>query len=140
MLLHFFESDACGLVPNDTVHKGTSRVLFQINAETLPPLEDFTYLARTIAYNKSNWAAVYQNLWKSRKHWGVVARVLERTGATVWALGAMYKAVAQLVLLYGSKRWVVTGEMLKVLKGFQHQADRWITGLTAKHRAGREWE
>ena len=44
-------------------------VLFQINKETLTPLEDFTYLGRTIAYNNSDWAAVYQNLQKDRRKW-----------------------------------------------------------------------
>ena len=34
----------------------------------------------------------------------MITRVLERTGSTVWAQGAMYKVVAQSVLLYGSKR------------------------------------
>ena len=48
--------------------------------------------------------------------------VLERTGATVHARVAMYKAVAQLVLLYGSESWVFTGKMLKVLKRFHHRA------------------
>ena len=52
----------------------------------------------------------------------------------------MYKSVAQLVLLYGSKSWVVTGEILKVLTGFLHQAARWIMGMTEKRRAGGEWE
>ena len=55
----------------------TSKVSFQINAETLPPLEDFPYLGWTITYNNSNWAAVYQNLRKYRMWWGMVARVLE---------------------------------------------------------------
>ena len=66
----------------------------------------------------------------------MLARVLERTGATMQARGAMYKAVAQSVLLYGRKSWVVTGEMLNVLEGFHHQAARWITGMTSKRGAG----
>ena len=40
----------------------------------------------------------------------------------------MYNAVDQLVLLYGSESWVVTGAMLKVLEGFQKPgspADHW---------------
>ena len=41
--------------------------------------------------------------------WVILARVLERTGAAVHAQGAMYKAVAQSVLLYGRKSWMVTG-------------------------------
>ena len=52
----------------------------------------------------------------------MVARVLERAGSAVRAWGAMHKAVAQSVLLYGSKSWVVTGEMLKVLEWFHHWA------------------
>ena len=66
----------------------------------------------------------------------MVARVLESMGATVRARGAIYKAVAQSVLLYDREMWVVTGEMLKVLTGFHHQAARRITGITAKRGAG----
>ena len=40
----------------------------------------------------------------------------------MWAQGAMYKAVVQSVLSYGSKIWMVTGEMLKVLEGFHHRS------------------
>ena len=39
----------------------------------------------------------------------MVARVLERTVATVQAREAMYKLVVKLVLFYGRKIWVVTG-------------------------------
>ena len=44
------------------------------------------------------------------------------------------------MLLYGSKSWVVTGEMLKVQAGFHHREARRITGMTAKRGAGLEWE
>ena len=53
--------------------------------------------------------------------------------------GVMYKAVAQLVLLYGSESWAVTGEMLKVLEGFQHREARRITGMTSTRGVGGEW-
>ena len=67
------------------------------------------YLGWTIAYNNRNWVAVYQNLWKNWRRWVMVARVLERTVATVQAREAMYKLVVKLVLFYGRKIWVVTG-------------------------------
>ena len=69
----------------------------------------------------------------------MVARVTERTGATVRSQGAMYKAVVQSVLLYGRKSWVVTGYMLKVLEGFHHRATRQITGMKSKRGVGGEW-
>ena len=78
------------------------RVSFQINAKTLPTSEAFPYSGRTIAYNNSNWSEVYLNLRKSRRGWGMIERVLKSTGSTVQSQGAMYKAVAQLLLPYGS--------------------------------------
>ena len=60
-------------------------VLLQINVETLPPLEALPYLGRKIAYNSSNCAAVYRNLRKARRRWGMIASVLERIGETVQA-------------------------------------------------------
>ena len=67
-------------------------------------------------------------------------RVLARTGETVRARGEMYKAVAQSLLLYVRKSWVVTGEMLKVLTDFHHQATRRITGTMVKRGIGGECE
>ena len=112
--------------------------MFQINAKTLPLLEAFPYLRRTIVYNSIYWAALYLKLQKARRQWGVIARVLERTGSTAHVRGSMYKAVAQLVLLYVRDSWVVIGEMLKVLTAFYHRAARQITGMTAKRGAGGE--
>ena len=84
-------------------------VSFQINAESLPPSEAIPYLGRIIAFNNSDWAAVYQNLQRARRWQVIIARVMEMTGATVHAWGMMYKAVTQSVLLYGSESRVVTG-------------------------------
>ena len=70
----------------------------------------------------------------------MILRVLESTGATLRARGAMYKALAQLVLLYGSNSWVVMGEMLKVLTSFHHRLAQRITGMMTKGRTGGEWE
>ena len=83
---------------------------------------------------------VYQNLRKSWRQWGMVARVMERTGATVQAQGAIYKEVTQSVPLYGIKIWVMTGDIIKFLEGFHHRAARRITGMTQKRGAGGEWQ
>ena len=44
----------------------------------------------------------------------------------------MYKAVAQLVIVYVIERWMVMGDMLKFLKGSHKRAAQRITGLTEK--------
>ena len=83
---------------------------------------------------------MYQNPRKSRRRWGIITRVLEKTRETVWARGMMYKVVAQLVLLYGIEIWVTTGDMLKVLEGFHHREARRTMGMAKTHGAGGEWE
>ena len=93
-----------------------------------------------IAFNNSNCEVVYKNLRKYMRRWVMAARVLERMGTTVRVRVEMYRAVAQLVLFYSSKIWVVTRGILKVLEGLHHRAARQITGMTAKRGAGGEWE
>ena len=51
----------------------------------------------------------------------------------------MYKAVSYTVLLYGSKSWVVTEAMLKILEGFHHRAARRIAGMMVKRVADGMW-
>ena len=85
-------------------------------------MEAFLYLGQMIAYNNIDWAEVYQNLWKDQRPWGMVAQVLENKRETVRAQRVIYKAEAQSNILYVSKIWVVTGDILKVLEGFHHQA------------------
>ena len=107
-----------------------------MNEESLTLYEDFPYLRKKIVYNNSNWQAVYQNLRKLRSWWGMIMRVLEKTGTTVWSRGMMYNAVAQSVILYCSKIWVVMGEMLMVLEGFHHQATRRIKAIDSNMWGG----
>ena len=65
----------------------------------------------------------------------MVGNVVLKTGTTVRVRGMMYKATVQLVLLYGSGRWVVTRVMLKVIEGFHHRVARSIAGKTARRTA-----
>ena len=63
-----------------------------------------------------------------------------KTGAKLQARGVMYKTAIQLVLLYGSESWMVTGAMLKVLEGFHLRLARRIAEITAWSTTGGEWE
>ena len=107
-------------------------VLLYINAENLPLLEAFPYLGQAIAYNNTDWVALYLNLHKYWRRWGMITRVIEQTGATVWSQEAIYMTVVQSVLLYDSESWLVTGEMIEVLMGFHHWEAQQITGMIEK--------
>ena len=54
----------------------------------------------------------------------MITMVLEKTVATVWDRGMVYKSVARSVLLYRSGSWVMMGLMLKVMEGFHHHMSR----------------
>ena len=71
------------------------------------------YLGHTITYNISYWGALYSNLRKSQRIWGVVEKVLGKTGAPIKSCEMMYKAAFHAVFLYDSTMWVVTDAMMR---------------------------
>ena len=103
-------------------------------------MDAFPYLGHTITHNNSDWAAVYHNLRKTWQQWGMIYKVLTKTGEIVWACGMLYKVILQMVILNRSGNWVVTGAMLKVLEGLHNILDRRIAGMTAWRVDDGEWE
>ena len=55
----------------------------KVNLEPLESAATFPYLGFTIGYNNSDWVALYHNLFKARRWWGMVLNVLENIGAKV---------------------------------------------------------
>ena len=74
-----------------------------VNAESLEPADAFPYHVRTIEYNNSNWEAVYHNLRKDNRRWGVISKLLTKTVAMVRACSMPYKLMTQTLILYESE-------------------------------------
>ena len=55
-------------------------MFINVNTDPLEPAGDFPYLGHTVAYNNSYWVAMYQNLSKAHRQWGMVANVAMNTG------------------------------------------------------------
>ena len=91
----------------------------------------FPYLVCTVAFKNSDWAALYGNLSKAQRLWGMVVKFLTKTGETVRSRVIMYKEVVHMVILYCSESLVVMDEMPKVPEGFHHQVDWRITGISS---------
>ena len=83
---------------------------------------------------------MHHNLWKDRQFWGMISKVLMKTGETVRAHGILYKLVAHRVLIYGSNSFVVIGEMIKALEGFHQQEAWWVVGMIDRCTEDKEWE
>ena len=105
-----------------------SEVVFTVNGEDLEQVSVFKYLGRPLSSSDSDWPAVYYNLKKARMRWMRVSRVLTREGADPRVCGMFYKAVVQSVLLYSCETWVITSQVLDVLKGFHNRVARRLSG------------
>ena len=68
-------------------------MLISVNAEPMNLASEFPYLGCTVAYNNSNWVALYQNLSKAWRRWGMMGKVVTNTGATVQERGMFYEVV-----------------------------------------------
>ena len=74
-----------------------------MNAKTLEPTAAFPYLGRTFVFNNRDWLDLYHNPGKALRWWGMVTKVLKRTGKTVRMREIICKVVVHMVLLYGRK-------------------------------------
>ena len=81
-------------------------------------------------YNNIYWSELYRNLRKAHSRWGVVAKVLDKTGGTIEAWVIMCNVVVQEVIIYGSEIGVVTGVIMMVLEEFHHSITIRIVGMT----------
>ena len=68
------------------------------------------------------------NLWKVRKIWVRMARILRQEGTSPRVFGMFFKAVVQAVLLFESYTWVITPHMGRSLGNFHHRVTRKIAG------------
>ena len=53
-----------------------SKLSVRVNLELIYTMAAFPYLGSTVAFNNSNWAALYGNLRKAQRRWGVLAKVM----------------------------------------------------------------
>ena len=106
------------------------------------PLErvtTFKYLGRILPATNSDWPALYKNLVKACKQWGMISQPLLNTGVTPKQVGMFYKAIVQSVLLYACETWTITEPMLPALKGFHHKAARRISGKQPYRSPNGNW-
>jgi hypothetical protein len=114
-------------------------ITIQTSTATLPTVNEFRYLGRILTANNSDWPAIQKNLVKARSKWALISHPLTKTGVSPRYVSYFYKAIVQLVLLYGSESWVLTTPMLNVLNGFQHRIARRISGLMATREDDKTW-
>jgi hypothetical protein len=93
-------------------------VSFTAYGQSLERVEVFKYLGRLLAMNDNDMSAVRANLKKARKCWTMFSRLLTGENMSPRVCEMFYRAVIQLVLLFGSESWVLTDTAMRVLEGF----------------------
>ena len=88
-----------------------SEQAYEAYGELIQNVSTFRYLGKMLTAGDDGWLVMVVNLGKAHKSWGRLSRILNREGAYPRVLGNVYKAVAQVVLLFGAETWVLTPRM-----------------------------
>ena len=91
---------------------------FSAYGRPLEMVASFKYLVWVISTADDDWSAVINNLDLARKVWNRMLHILSRYGAAWWVYELFFKAIVQVVLLFGAETWVLTPRIGKALGGF----------------------
>ena len=98
----------------------TSRA-FRSYGRPLEMVTSFKYPEIMILAADDDWLAVIRNLTKVRVVWRRIKRILSREGARQQVSVFFFKAVVQLVSVFGVETWLVNPHMGWVIEGFPGQ-------------------
>ena len=116
----------------------TSRA-FSAYGLPLDMVTSFQYLGKVISAADDNSPAVFRNFSRASAVWKRITILLSREGADPRLSGFLFKAVVQVVFLFGAETWVVTPRMFIVLGEFQYQVVRRLTGRLPQRKTDGEW-
>ena len=81
-------------------------------AELIEGVERFKYLGIMMERSDDDWLSVLCNISKARQLWGRTVKLLWREGEDLAVSAKFYRAVVQVVLLFGAETWVITEIMM----------------------------
>ena len=99
----------------------------------------FKYLVLVLTALDYDWPVVVGKIRKSQKKRARIPWILGRGGGDVQVLGTFFNAVVQVVLLFGSKTWMMTPCMVRALRLFLHTVARSPTGKQPRRIHGVSW-
>ena len=74
-------------------------------------VENFKYLWRTLDQTDDDWPAVWLSIMRARSVWGRLGTLIIWKGAETKVSVMFYRAVIQLVLLFGADTWLLLAAM-----------------------------
>ena len=76
---------------------------------------------------------------RARAKWASMRRFLVRDAADPKSMATIYRKVVLYVLLYGSKSWVMTSDLMRQLRSFHRRCCRGLTGEFIRQDEEGEW-
>ena len=102
-------------------------------------MDYFNYLGQFLHQSDEDCLAVFRNIRKARQVLGCLGKILRREGADLILSAKFYRAVVQVVLLFGSETWVLTAAMMQKIEGV-HMGFLWqVTGVKAQSLGDETW-
>ena len=81
-----------------------------------------------------------RNIARARQVWGSLGKFLRREGSDLIFSSKFYRAVVQVVLLFGAETWFLTEEIMHKLEGV-HVGFLWqVTGMTDRNLGVNTWQ
>ena len=80
------------------------------------------------------------NIWKACKKWARLSRILGRDSVDANKMGILYKAMVQVVLLFGLEMWVMNLCIRNNLGGFHHRMDHQMICINSWREVERIWK
>ena len=96
----------------------------QVGGVEIERVTKFKYLGRVVSDDDNYAVAIGTNLKNARTQWVIFKKPLTTECASRRVVGHLYKAIVQLVLIYGSESWILSPRMLRT---FNRKAARYIT-------------
>ena len=101
----------------------------------------FKYLMRVMSGLYEECPAAISNLWKSRKKWDCLSRVLGWEVSEAWSTGGGggYLALVQFLLLFKSDTWVMYPHIDRTIGGFHHRVVLRLVWNYTRHQEDGIW-
>jgi hypothetical protein len=96
-------------------------------------------LGRLVTKDDKDGPAVIRNLARARAKWASMRRFLVRDAVDPKTMATFYRTVVLYVLLYGSESWVLTGDLMRLLRSFHRRCCRGLTGEFIRQDEEGEW-
>jgi hypothetical protein len=112
---------------------------FLIEGKKIEWVDSFEYLGRMLSADDTDDIAIYSQLEKAKKVWGMLSQLLKGDGADVTTMCRFYRTIVHQTLLYASATWTPSNVSINHLERFQARCARGMTQQPIHRCSDKTW-